>query len=97
VNLSGLIPSCCIHWKSCIAFSGCPSFTHFLSFFFRAKMFNCTVPGAISPATQVRFCWSWIQSASYVSSCLTSDIFHWPTTRNPDHADDPCIPHPRHK
>jgi hypothetical protein len=72
VNLSGLFPSCCIHWKSCIAFSGCPSFTHFLSFLFRAKLFNCTVPGAISAATEVRFCRSWIQSASYVSSCLKS-------------------------
>ncbi len=28
MNLSGLIPSRCVCWKSCIAFPGCPSFTY---------------------------------------------------------------------
>jgi len=48
VNLSGPIPSHCICWKSCIAFSVCPSFTYFLSFSFSVKLFNCTAPSAIA-------------------------------------------------
>jgi hypothetical protein len=32
VNSLVLLPSCCICWKICIAFLGCPSFTYLLSF-----------------------------------------------------------------
>jgi len=96
LNLPGLIPSCCICWKSCITFSYCPSFTFFVSFLFYAKMFNCTVPGAIaaiSAATHGRF----HQSSSHRSSpfllCLKFWYLHWSTTRNPGQADQPCILH----
>jgi hypothetical protein len=40
VNLSGLIASCCIWWKSCIAFSGCPSFTYFVRFWFHLQSYK---------------------------------------------------------
>jgi hypothetical protein len=72
VNLSGFIPSCCICQKSYIAFLGCLSFKYLLSFLFHAKIFNCTVPGAIaaiSAATQGGFCQSLSQSVSFVFLC----------------------------
>ncbi len=75
VNLSGLIPSCHIGWKSCSTFSGCPSFTYFASFWFHGKSFNCTVPGAIaaiSAATHGRFHQSSSQRASHVFLYLKS-------------------------
>jgi hypothetical protein len=52
---------------------GCLSFKYLLSFLFHAKIFNCTVPGAIaaiSAATQGRFHQSLSQSASFVFLCL---------------------------
>ncbi len=72
VNLSGLIASCCIWWKSCIAFSGCPSFTYFVRFWFHPKMLNCTMPRAIAAihaANHGRF----HQSPSQSNSC----VFLW--------------------
>ncbi len=77
VNLSGLIP-CSICWKSCIAFSGHPPLTYFVSFLFHGKIINCTIPGAIaaiSAATHGEFCWSSSQSASCVFICLKSGYF----------------------
>jgi hypothetical protein len=47
-GLLGLIPSHCIHWKNCITFSACPSFTYFVSYWFHVKVFNCTVTGVIA-------------------------------------------------
>ncbi len=40
VNSLVLLHSCCICWKRCIAFLGCPSFTYLLSFWFHVKMFK---------------------------------------------------------
>jgi len=37
VNLSGLIPFCCICWKTWITLSGCPFLTYFVSFLFHEK------------------------------------------------------------
>ncbi len=74
-NLSRLIPSHCGCWTSWIAFSGCPSFTYFVSFLFHAKMLNCTVPGAIvaiSAATHGRNHRSSFLSTSCVILCLRS-------------------------
>ncbi len=54
-------------------------FLNFLSFLFHAKMFNSTVPSAISaisPATNGKFCQSSSQRASCVFLCLKSK-FHW--------------------
>ncbi len=68
VNFLGLVPPC-ICWKSCITFSGCASFTYFVSFLFHAKMFNCTVPGAMAAntaATHGKFHQSSCQCASCV-------------------------------
>ncbi len=44
VNLSGVMPSCCICWKSCIIFSGCQALTLSLSFFFHEKMVQLQCP-----------------------------------------------------
>ncbi len=74
-NLSRLIPSHCGCWKSWIAFSGCLSFTYFVSFLFHAKMLNCTVPGAIaaiSAATHGGNHQSSFLSTSCVILCLRS-------------------------
>ncbi len=82
-------------WKSCITFSGSSSFTYFVSFWFYAKMFDCTVPGAnaaISTATHGTFCWLSSQSALCVFLCLRS-TFYLSTTRNWNQADQPCIIH----
>jgi len=75
VYLSIVIHSGCICWKSCIASSGHPYFTFFVSFWFHENMFNCTVPGAIaasSATTHGGFRQSWSQSASPVFLCLKS-------------------------
>ncbi len=48
---------------------------YFISFKFRAKVFNCIVLGAniaISTTTHGRFCWSSSQSVFYVFLCLKS-------------------------
>ncbi len=61
--------------ESCIAFSGCLSFTYFVSFLFHAKMLNCTVHGAIaaiSAATHGRNHQSSFLSTSCVILCLRS-------------------------
>jgi hypothetical protein len=95
VNFSGIIPSHCICWKSCITFSGRPSFKYFVSIWFHAKISIslCLVPsqpclfppmvGFVSPQARV-----------LVSSCVWNpDNFHLSTTRNPDQAHQPCILH----
>ncbi len=73
VNLSGVMPSCCICWKSCMVFSGCRALTLSLELFIHEKMFNCNVPGAIAAsftATHGGFCGSSSQSACCVILCL---------------------------
>ncbi len=62
------MPFHCIHWKSCYTFWGCPSFTHFVSFSFHAKMFSCTLPGAA--AIHARFC----QLSSWSASCVSLHV-----------------------
>jgi hypothetical protein len=67
-----------------------------VSFWFHAKMFNCTVPGAIaaiSDATHGGFRWSSSQSASCVFLCLKSGYLSFVYNQNPDQADQPCILH----
>jgi hypothetical protein len=96
VNLSGVVPSSCICWKSYITFSSCPSFTYFVSFWFHAKGCNCTVPGAnvaISAATHGGFCWLSSQSASPVLLCLKSGYLLFVYNKDPGQADQPCILH----
>jgi hypothetical protein len=75
VKIWELIPSHCSWWKSCINFSGCPSYTYIVSFWFRPKMFNWTVPGAIAAifaATHSRLHQSPSQSSSCVFLCVKS-------------------------
>ncbi len=74
-DLSGVVPSHCICWKSWIAFSSYPSFTYFESIWFHAKGRNCTMPGAIaaiSASMPGAFCLLSSQSASPVFLCLKS-------------------------
>jgi len=80
VNLSGLIPSCFICWKSLIVFSYCPAFTYLASLF-HEKMLNCTVLGAIaasSASTHGGFKLSLSQSPSHVFLCLKSGYLAFP-------------------
>ncbi len=101
VNLLGLIPSQSICWKSFISFSSCPSFTYFVSFWFHAKMFNCTVPGAITAifaATHGRFSWSSSQRASCVFLCFKSGYLSFVyNQRFTSIWSAMYSPHPRHK
>jgi hypothetical protein len=97
VNLLGLTPSHRIcDEKSCITFSNCPSFTYFVRFWFHAKMFNYTVPGAIvaiSAATHGGFHQSSSQSASHVFLCLKSGYLSFVYSRNLGQVDQPWSPH----
>ncbi len=76
VNLSGIIPSRCICWKSCITSSSCPSFHKFCKLPIPWKNIQLhSVPGAIaaiSAANHGRFHWPSSQSASCVFLCLKS-------------------------
>ncbi len=93
MKLSWLIPSCCICWKSCITFSGCPPFHIFCKLLLPCKK----VPGAIaaiSGGTHGEFCAYSSQSALPVSSYVwNSSAFHLSTTRNRDQAHQPCTLH----
>ncbi len=97
VNLWGLNPSHCICWKSCIAFSGCQSFAYFVSFLFREKMCNFTVPGAIaaiSAATHGGVCWSSRQSPPCVFLCGKSGYLSFVYNQKSQSSwDQPCILH----
>jgi len=69
VHLSGVVPFCCISWKSSTVFSCCPTLAYLASLLFHEKMSNCTVPGAMETsfdATHGGFCGSSSQSSSCV-------------------------------
>jgi hypothetical protein len=81
VNLLGLMPACCIFWKSSIIFSYCPALTYLMSLLVHEELCNCTVPGAIlasSASTHAGFCWLSSQSAACVALCLKSGYFAFP-------------------
>jgi hypothetical protein len=74
VKLSWLIPSCCICWKSCITFSGCPPFHIFCKLLLPCK----NVPGAIAAISAGTHGEFWVyssQSASCVFLCLKFKCF----------------------
>jgi len=92
VKLSWLIPSCCICWKSCITFSGCPPFHIFCKLLLPCK--NVLVP--LQPsllAPMVSFVRTQARVLSVSSYVWNSSAFHLSRTRNPDQADQPCTPH----
>jgi len=95
VNLLGLTPSHRIcDQKSCITSSNCPSFTYFVRFWFHAKMFNYTVPGAIVAISPMVGFISPQAKVLPMSSCAWNlDTFHLSTARNLGQVDQPWSPH----